>query len=167
MQPRRQATVPTERCWMGGDGTVFEKCAFETDDGKLACMGTGTLKQVGDVSEYEEEEIVDYQIGDDPIPEVEEVTIFQMPGSTWNWEGRSNVSEAFMRAHLIEDHGIDATGMSVEQMRIVHNNAHNYGDDKAFGSPNVSSGSRSSCPSGNCPTSSGPAYSRRRGLFRR
>ena len=74
-------------------------------------------------------------------PEPEEsssktVTLYRMPNNTrWNWEGRSNPSTSFMRQHLMDEHGIDASLMNREQMQILHDNAHNYGDDKAFGFP--------------------------------
>ena len=84
------------------------------------------------------------------------VTLYRMKGSRWNWEGRSNPSTQFMRDHLMDDHGIDASMMNREQMQILHDNAHTYGDDKAFGFPTEfnSSMTSNSCPSGNCPTSS-------------
>ena len=97
----------------------------------------------------------------EPEPKREEassktVTLYRMKGSRWNWEGRSNPSTSFMRQHLMDDHGIDASLMNREQMQIIHDNAHNYGDGKAFGFPTDfnSSVTASDCPSGTCPTSS-------------
>jgi len=122
-------------------------------------------------------------------PEPEEsssktVTLYRMPNNTkWNWSGRSNPSTEFMRQHLMDEHGIDASMMNREQMQLLHNNAHNYGDDKAFGfptefnssvtasdcpsgtCPTSSSSSSGGCPGGNCPTSSSRSYSR--GFFGR
>ena len=121
-------------------------------------------------------------------PEPEEsssktVTLYRMKGSRWNWEGRSNPSTSFMRQHLMDEHGIDASLMTREQMQILHDNSHNYGDDKAFGfptefnssvtasdcpsgtCPTSSSSSSGGCPGGNCPTSSSRSYSR--GFFGR
>ena len=99
-------------------------------------------------------------------PEPEEsssktVTLYRMKGSRWNWEGRSNPSTSFMRDHLMDEHGIDASLMTREQMQILHDNAHNYGDDKAFGFPTEfnSSVTASDCPSGTCPTSSSSSSS--------
>ena len=121
-------------------------------------------------------------------PEPEEsssktVTLYRMPNNTrWNWEGRSNLSTEFMRQHLMDEHGIDASMMTRDQMQLLHNNAHNYGDDKAFGFPTEfnSSVTANDCPSGNCPTSSsssggcpggncptGPSRSYSRGFFGR
>ena len=80
------------------------------------------------------------------------VTLYRMKGSTWNWSGRSNPSTSFMRQHLMDEHGIDASLMNKEQMQILHDNAHNYGDDKAFGFPtDFNSSMTSNCPSGTCP----------------
>ena len=111
------------------------------------------------------------QTADQPETTVEEpssdvLTIYKMPGATWNWNGRSNPSTEYMRSHISQEHGIDASGMSREQLQIIHNNAHNYGDDMALGTATYeakSSGtSSSSCPGGNCPTS---GSSRSRGFF--
>ena len=110
------------------------------------------------------------------------VTLYRMKGSKWNWSGRSNPSTSYMRQHLMNEHNIDASLMNREQMQILHDNAHNYGDDKAFGFPTDfnSSVTASDCPSGTCPTSSsssggcpggncptGPSRSSGRGLFGR
>ena len=90
-------------------------------------------------------------------PEPEEsssktVTVYRMKGSTWNWEGRSNPSTEFMRQHLKEEHGIDASLMDRKAMQAIHDNCHNYGDDKAFGFPTeYNSSMTSNCPSGTCP----------------
>ena len=118
-------------------------------------------------------------------PEPEEsssktVTLYRMPNNTrWNWEGRSNPSTEFMRQHLMDEHGIDASMMTRDQMQLLHNNAHNYGDDKAFGFPTeYNSSMTSNCPSGtcplpgssgsgSCPTCPGGSSSRSRGLFGR
>ena len=120
-------------------------------------------------------------------PEPEEsssktVTVYRMKGSTWNWEGRSNPSTEFMRQHLKEEHGIDASLMDRKAMQAIHDNCHNYGDDKAFGFPTEFNSSVTAngcidgkCPlpgsagSGSCPTCPGGSSSRSysRGLFGR
>ena len=101
-------------------------------------------------------------------PSSDVLTIYKMPGATWNWNGRRNPSTEYMRSHISQEHGIDASGMSREQLQIVHNNAHNYGDDMALGTATYeaksSGASSSSCPSGTCPTS---GSSSSRGLFGR
>ena len=80
------------------------------------------------------------------------VTVYRMKGSTWNWSGRSNPSTEFMRQHLKEEHGIDASLMDRKAMQAIHDNCHNYGDDKAFGFPTeYNSSMTSNCPSGKCP----------------
>lgn len=87
--------------------------------------------------------------------------LYRMPGPTWNWEGVGNPSESFMRLHMMQDHGIDATGWSKKAMQVGHDNLHNGYD--VWGEEPASAGTfRSDCPSGNCPTSSP-----RRSLFGR
>lgn len=102
--------------------------------------------------------------------------LYRMPGPRWDWEGLNNPSEYYMRAHLLQDHGINATGWSREAMQVGHDNLHNGYD--VWGEPPAAtgsdcpdgkcplpsaSGSGGGCPGGNCPTS--PSGSRRRGLF--
>ena len=101
-------------------------------------------------------------------PSSDVLTIYKMPNNTkWNWNGRSNPSTEYMRSHLKAEHGLDTSGMNREQLQIVHNNAHNYGDDMALGTATyeAKASSGSSCPSGTCPTSG--SSSRSRGFFRR
>ena len=106
--------------------------------------------------------------------------LYRMPGPRWNWEGLNSPSESFMRAHMMQDHGVDATGWSREAMQVGHDNIHNgysvWGKEPAASSgnfrsdcpdgkcplPSAGSSSSGGCPGGNCPTSSG---SSRRGLF--
>lgn len=117
----------------------------------------------------------------EPEPKREEassdvLTIYDMPGSRWNWEGRSSksVSDSFMRSHLLSDHGVDAAGMSRSQMQVVHDNIHN--GYPAFGKASSASCPDGQCPlpgssgssSGSCPTCpGGSSSSRSRGLFGR
>ena len=117
----------------------------------------------------------------EPEPKREEassdvLTIYDMPGSRWNWEGRSSksVSDSFMRSHLLSDHGVDAAGMSRSQMQVVHDNIHN--GYPAFGKASSTSCPDGQCPlpgssgssSGSCPTCpGGSSSSRSRGLFGR
>jgi len=148
-----------------------------------------TLRAGSDTCQPTEEEELPEDQEPEPEPKQEEassktVTLYRMKGSRWNWEGRSNPSTSFMRQHLMDEHGIDASLMNREQMQIIHDNAHNYGDGKAFGFPTEfnSSVTASDCPSGTCPTSSrsssgggcpggncptGPSRSSGRGLFGR
>ena len=148
-----------------GDGKVMVTCNFRTDDDKLMCKG-GTLREVGDVAEVEDE-IVDYGIGEEIDLEIK-ASPLKMPGSRWNVEGRWNYDWDFIANHLRTVHGFnDVEGYSIEELEIIHNNIHEgwppFGCVKA-----ASSGSSSSnCPSGNCPTSSSGSFTRRRGLFRR
>ena len=99
-----------------------------------------------------------------------ELRIYRMPGPRWNWMGRSNPSIEFMRKHLKEEHGLDTNGMGRDALQALHDNAHNYGEDKAFGTPTyestqTTSSSSGGCPGGQCPT--GPSRSYSRGLFGR
>lgn len=100
----------------------------------------------------------------------------RMPGPRWNWEGLNSPSDNFMRSHLLQDHGVDATGWSREEMQAAHDNLHNghgamgatFRDDCPDGTcpaPSSAGSKSGNCPTGNCPTSS--SGSRRRGLFGR
>ena len=132
----------------------------------LLCLGCPNCPTCVDNQQEESQE--ETQPVEEPSSDV--LTIYKMPGATWNWNGRRNPSTEYMRSHISQEHGIDTSGMSREQLQIIHNNAHNYGDDMALGTATYeakSSGtSSSSCPSGTCPTS-GSSSSRGFGFFRR
>lgn len=109
-----------------------------------------------------------------PLVKIEptEPTVYRMPGSRWTFEGMGTNPPAAMKArHLAEVHGLDTTGMTSEQMSDLHDNAHNYGDSKAYGLPNLEvtrqPTTSSSCPGGNCPTPSNSGTVIRRGIFGR
>ena len=160
--PGGKPLYPQKGAGWVGDGTVFEKCAFETDDGKLACMGTGILKQVGDF----EEEIVDYGIGEEVDIDIK-ASPLKMPGSKWNVEGRWNYDWEFIADHLRTVHDFDdVEGYSLSELEIIHSNLHNGYPPFGCVEAASSGSSSSSCPLGNCPTS-GSGTVRRRGLFRR
>jgi hypothetical protein len=144
-----------------------------------------TLRAGSDTCQPTEEEGLPEDQEPETEPKREEassdvLTIYDMPGSRWNWEGRSSksVSDSFMRSHLLSDHGVDAEGMSRSQMQIVHDNIHN--GYPALGIPQTSTQTTSNCPdgrcplpgssgSGSCPTCPGGSSSRSsgRGLFGR
>ena len=132
----------------------------------LLCLDCPTCPVCNGDSQPEESQ-EETQPVEEPSSDV--LTIYKMPGATWNWNGRRNPSTEYMRSHISQEHGIDASGMSREQLQIVHNNAHNYGDDMALGTATYeaksSGASSSSCPSGTCPTSG--SSSRGFGFFRR
>mgnify|MGYP001422407982 CR=1 FL=1 len=115
-----------------------------------------TLK-AGETCQQDEADQPEENQAETPEPEEsssKNVTLYRMPNNTkWNWSGRSNPSTEFMRQHLMDEHGIDASMMTREQMQLLHNNAHNYGDDKAFGFPTEfnSSVTASGCIDGKCP----------------
>lgn len=94
----------------------------------------------------------------------------RLPGPHWDWEGKDNVSISTAEKHLAE-HGIIVSGLTMEDMEILHDNAHNAGNKsqkttvKSFSGnyystrPVRSSNRRnrtfrffsSSCPGGRCP----------------
>lgn len=151
-----------------GDGTIMLTCD--------ACGGTGKARanssEMPKCSPTDEPEPPPQPVSsyDNPVAPQQ---VYRMPGPRWTFENRgTNPSAPFKASHLLSEHGIDATGMSSEEMSALHDNAHNYGDVSAFGLPSleVSAGSTSAmggCPSGNCPTSSSSRTTVRRGLFGR
>lgn len=89
-------------------------------------------------------------------------------GSSWNWQGRWNVSAASKRSHLISEHGMSRSQvdrMSDQEMTALHNLLHN--EEVRRSAPKATTKSSSSCPSGNCPTSSSSSSRSRYRLFRR
>jgi pyruvate/2-oxoglutarate dehydrogenase complex dihydrolipoamide acyltransferase (E2) component len=88
-------------------------------------------------------------------------------GASWNWQGQNNVSASTKRSHLISEHGMSKSQvdrMSDQEMTALHNLLHN---EEVRRSAPKSSKSSSSCPSGNCPTSSSSSSRSRYRLFRR
>ena len=155
-----------------GDGRIFTICG--------ACGGTQKRKQ-GDEGCVGLDEPEACQIApEEPTEPIEDDPVIErMSGPRWTFENRgTNPSPAFKAAHLASAHGIDATGLTSEEMSAVHDAAHNYGNRTAASmvagedcpSGSCPTGSRasasSSCPSGSCPTSSSRSV-RRRGLFGR
>ena len=67
----------------------------------------------------------------------------------WNVEGQWNYSTAQIAEHLMEDHGIDARGMSRSQMQQAHDNAHNGVPIMSGIGPIMCDGACPTCPS--CP----------------
>ena len=116
-------------------------------------------------------------------PSSDVLTLFKMPGPSWNWSGRSTASTSTnsMKSHLAKEHGIDTSGMTRSQLIIAHNNDHNgypamgratYESSSSCPDgqcplPGSSGSSGSSCPT--CPGGSGSSrsYSRGFGFFRR
>jgi len=103
--------------------------------------------------------------GSEPPVECEESEeIVRLPGPRWTFEDRgTNPPDSFKISHLASAHGIDGEGRTSSELSALHDNSHNYGDAAATGEKATTS---SSCPSGNCPTSSSGG-SVRRGLFGR
>ena len=100
----------------------------------------------------------------------------------WNWQGVGNPPLSVKRQHLIQTHKVDARSvnkMSNAEAEALHNLLHNSevraaAPSKASSSsscpggncPTSSAGRSGGCPGGNCPTSGSKGYSRR-GLFGR
>ena len=106
------------------------------------------------------------QTADQPETPVEEPScLVDLSQTKWNWSGVSDVPISTMREHLTNEHSIDPASldkMSREELIALHNLLHNE-EVRATAPKAKSSGtSSSSCPGGNCPTSSS---SRSRGFF--
>lgn len=76
----------------------------------------------------------------------------RMAGPRWNWDGDWNPTEDEARDHLLKEHGVDASGLTLDAMTVIHDNCHN-----------TSFTTSSSCPGGVCPTR---PVQQRRGIFR-
>ena len=102
----------------------------------------------------------------EPAPSGKKVVV-PSGGASWNWQGRWNVSAASKRNHLVSEHGMSRSQvdrMSDQEMTALHNLLHNEEVRKA--SPKQATAkSSSSCPGGNCPTSSSSS-SRSRSRYR-
>ena len=51
--------------------------------------------------------------------------VVRRPGPRWNYNGRWNVSRDYAANHLSSAHGIDPTGLTKQQIDVLHDNAHN------------------------------------------
>jgi hypothetical protein len=76
----------------------------------------------------------------------------RMAGPRWNWDGDWSPTEDEARDHLLREHGVDASGLTMDSMTVIHDNCHN-----------TSFTTSSSCPGGVCPTR---PVQQRRGIFR-
>lgn len=54
-------------------------------------------------------------------------SLVRMPGPSWHFDGDWTPSPREAARHLEEAHGISAAGLSVQEMKILHDNAHNAG----------------------------------------
>ncbi len=130
-----------------GDGVVMFTCGH--------CNGTG-IEPVSSSAPKEE-------------PPSGKAVVVPSGGSSWNWQGRNNVSASTKRSHLIQEHGMSKSQvdqMSNQEMTALHNLLHNEEVRKA--SPKQATAkSSSSCPGGNCPTSNSTTTYRRYSVFRR
>lgn len=80
-----------------------------------------------------------------------DVAIVRNPGPRWNWNRDWSPSTQQASNHLLRSHGIDASGMSMQQMTAIHDNAHNSGRNVAYASAPLRS-VRVQVRSGSCPT---------------
>ena len=77
----------------------------------------------------------------------------RMSSTRWTVGRQKNYTTETLAAHLADEHGIDPVGYTREQLQAMHDNIHS--GYPALGSTSGSaavSSSRSSCPNGNCPT---------------
>jgi hypothetical protein len=185
-----------------GDGTIFNTCPVCNGTQKAPGMQQSrseTVRKAGENSPRVEEEIK--QLGDaidnvtddwnestvrdlgdkladvlEAQEEAKDITCIDGPSWTIEEKRSRNASDADIREHLVSVHGIDpdsANKMDREELLSLHNLLHNTEVRASAptascpsGNCPVSSGSSSSCPSGNCPASRGSS-TRSRGLFGR
>jgi hypothetical protein len=73
----------------------------------------------------------------------------------WNWQGVGNPPLSVKRKHLVEGHGLSSSQvdrLSDAEITSLHNLLHN--EELRRSAPKATTKSSSSCPGGNCPTSS-------------
>ena len=60
-------------------------------------------------------------------PEESKCTIYNMPGTRWNFNGKWNPSKGYMEKHIRETHKIDLdlSRFSKDELKKIHNNVHN------------------------------------------
>jgi hypothetical protein len=86
-----------------------------------------------------------YDDGDDKLeeikPEESKCTVYNMPGTRWNFNGKWNPSKEYMEKHLKEFHKVDLdlSKFSKDELKKIHNNVHNgylpLGNKGGQGSP--------------------------------
>lgn len=131
-----------------GDGTIMFTCP--------RCNGTGREPGASQVPE------------DSPqIPQPEEESsppLTSMKQTKWNWNGAGSPPLSVKRKHLISEHSVEPNSvnkMSNAEIESLHNLLHN--SEVRAAAPKA----KSSCPGGNCPTSSSSSSRSRYRLFRR
>jgi hypothetical protein len=136
-----------------GDGTVAVKCNWS--DGDYYC-NNGKIAKTGSEPQM--------MFGG---PEITDIG-----GTEWNWQGVGNPPVKAKREHLIIEHGIEPASvnkMTDKELEAMHNTLHNSEVRSSCPDGNCpTSSAGGGCPSGNCPTSSSRSSSTRRyGLFGR
>ena len=188
-------------CDCGCEGKCGGKCDCENCDcreerlneSQIRALGEQLLRAIEEARAKEQPPAVDKP---QPQPEPEQqpppastpqeaqakpLTEFRQ--TDWNWQGVGNPPLAVKRQHLIQTHKVDAKSvskMSDAEVEALHNLLHNSEVRAAAPSksssnsscpdgncPTSSAGRSGGCPGGNCPTNSSSSASRRRGLFGR
>jgi len=145
-----------------GDGVVMFTCGH--------CNGTGREPGASQVPEGSPQIPQPDAVAPEPEPQEEEPEeessppLTSMKQTKWNWNGVGNPPLSVKRKHLISEHSVEPDSvnkMSNAEIESLHNLLHN--SEVRAAAPKA----KSSCPGGNCPTSSS-SYSRSRyRLFRR
>ena len=142
-----------------GDGRVFVDCH--------TCGGDGRI----------DERDLEPGGGDAPDGDVGygdvDVSVDRLTKSRWTWTNRgTDAPISYRREHLVKTHGVNPATVAEldgDELNALHDNLHSTGKSGLSNEPppmvKVESAG-SSCPSGNCPGSSGrSSSSSRRGIF--
>lgn len=84
--------------------------------------------------------IVEVEKQPEPAPEPiiekkEPRKVVRLKGPRWSFERMgTNPPISFMRKHLESAHNIDTDGLTADQLKAIHDNIHNYGRNRAYGS---------------------------------
>ena len=119
-----------------GDGRVSVECG--------TCLGTGRVPPPS--TEPEPEPEAEAPLALSPV--------YRRTKTRWTVAGKRNYSDAELARHLMQDHGIDSSGRSREEMQAMHDNTHDGypADGGNVTQATTRSRSSSSCPTGRCPT---------------
>lgn len=149
-----------------GDGVVMFTCGH--------CNGSGREPVANQAPEDNPEMPQPDAVAPEPEPQVVEPEeessppLTSMKQTRWNWSGVGSPPLSVKRKHLISEHSVDPDSvnkMSNAEVEALHNLLHN--SEVRRSAPKTTTKSSSSCPSGNCPTSSSSSSRSRYRLFRR
>ena len=145
-----------------GDGTIMFTCP--------RCNGTGREPGASPVPEGSPEMPQPDAVAPEPEPQAVEPEeessppLTSMKQTRWNWSGVGNPPLSVKRKHLISEHSVEPDSvnkMSNAEIESLHNLLHN--SEVRAAAPKA----KSSCPGGNCPTSSSSSSRSRYRLFKR